>query len=194
MQKGYSRSAEKAFGLFGKFLNGFSSSQEKGSPLRLCPGLLMQAVEDDITCHWETSLTHHQVAVNPLAGPHAAPPHRAKMRCNPPSMKSAFLSFSSTALPLAFLSVLSPPPTNNPTACPIPTVMHHGENIMKYTPAIKYKFDRLDRNKMLSTVLCSHAPSAPLCSRLLFSEHNAERAFLISNVGVKLLSVSLPLW
>lgn len=114
MQKGYSRSAEKAFGLFGKFLNGFSSSQEKGSPLRLCPGLLMQAVEDDITCHWETSLTHHQVAVNPLAGPHAAPPHRAKMRCNPPSMKSAFLSFSSTALPLAFLSVLSPPPPTIP--------------------------------------------------------------------------------
>lgn len=95
---------------------------------------------------------------------------------------------------LLYFSLSYLPPTNNSTACPILIVMHHRENIMKYTPAIKFKFDWLDRKKMLSTVLCSHAPSAPLCSRLLFSELNAERDFLINNVGVKLLSVSLPLW
>lgn len=47
-----------------------------------------------------SAVFYHQVAVNPLVWPHTWPPCREKMRCNPPSMKSAFLLFSSTALPL----------------------------------------------------------------------------------------------
>lgn len=56
------------------------------------------------------AVKHHQVAVNPQAGPHTVPLRWEKMRCNPPSMKSAFLLFSSTALPLVLLSLLIYPP------------------------------------------------------------------------------------
>lgn len=64
-----------------------------------------------------SAVTHHQVAVNPQAGPHTVPPCWEKMRCNPPSMKSAFLFFplscfaSCTSLSL----YLSPLQTHSPS-------------------------------------------------------------------------------
>lgn len=63
-------------------------------------------------------VTHHQVAVNPQAGPHTVSLCWEKMRCNPPSMKSVFLLFSSAALPLVVLSFSIHPtvPTHSPLA------------------------------------------------------------------------------
>lgn len=113
-------------------------------------------------------LTHHQVAVNPQAGLHSAPLRCEKMRCNPPSMKSAFLLFSSTALLLVFLPLLSAPPPTNPQPFQflqlwiIERILH-----ISYTNLLKHSHvSRFDRSILMTKIKCGAQiePRAHVCS------------------------------